>query len=68
VYTGIDLDKEALEAAKSNYTDPKFSFAFDDFMGKSYGNFEGIVSLDVVEHILPEYETMYFETIYQNLS
>lgn len=67
-YTGVDLDQPAIEVAKENFTHSKFSFIFDDFMGKNYGNFEGVVSLDVVEHILPEFETIYFQTIYNNLT
>ncbi|NRA90365.1 MAG: class I SAM-dependent methyltransferase, partial [Simkaniaceae bacterium] len=67
-YLGIDLDQKALESAELNLTDEKFSFKFDDFMGKTYGTFDGVVSLDVVEHILPEFETIYFDTIYHNLS
>lgn len=67
-YKGIDLDEPAIQTAKENLGDPKYSFIFDDFMGKSYGKFDSVISLDVVEHILPEYEKMYFDTVYQNLS
>ncbi len=68
LYTGIDLDEPAINAAKDNFSDKSFSFIHDDFMGKNYGVFDGVVSLDVVEHILPEYEDNYFDTIYENLS
>ena len=37
-------------------------------MDKHFGTHDGVVSLDVIEHILPEYETHYFETIIKNLS
>lgn len=67
-YMGVDLDRPALEAAKGNLHDPRFIFKHDDFMGKTYGEFDGVVSLDVVEHILPEFEKIYFETVYANLS
>ncbi|MCB1085252.1 MAG: class I SAM-dependent methyltransferase [Chlamydiia bacterium] len=67
-YVGIDLDEPALKAAKENLDEDKFVFKFDDFMGKTYGKFDGVVSLDVVEHILPEFEAQYFETIYSNIT
>jgi cyclopropane fatty-acyl-phospholipid synthase-like methyltransferase len=36
-------------------------------MGKSYGKFSGVVSLDVVEHIHEEFEEEYFSTLMNNL-
>lgn len=65
-YTGVDLDGPALEGAKVNFSE--HTFIHDDFMGKTYGTFDGVVSLDVVEHILPEFEDQYFETVVKNLS
>ncbi|MDJ0652385.1 MAG: methyltransferase domain-containing protein [Simkaniaceae bacterium] len=65
-YTGVDLDRPAVESAKINFTD--HTFIHDDFMGNTYGTFDGVVSLDVVEHILPDYEDLYFETVVKNLS
>lgn len=65
-YTGVDLDGPALATAKKNF--PDHTFMHDDFMGRTYGAFDGVVSLDVVEHILPEYEALYFETVINNLS
>lgn len=66
-YLGIDLDEQALRNAQSQFSDPKFRFIYDDFMGKTYGVFGAVVSLDVIEHILPEYEELYFQTIMNNL-
>ncbi len=66
-YTGIDLDEQAIRTAKNNFSEAKFTFDYDDFMGKSYGKFGAVVSLDVIEHILPEYEDIYFQTIMDNL-
>jgi 2-polyprenyl-3-methyl-5-hydroxy-6-metoxy-1,4-benzoquinol methylase len=66
-YTGVDLEEQALVTAQCTFSPPKFTFIHDDFMGKSFGRFDAVVSLDVVEHILPEYETLYFDTILQNL-
>ncbi len=67
-YMGVDLDEPSLRAAQANLQDEKYQFLFDDFMGKEYGSFDGVVSLDVVEHILPEHEAQYFETIYKNIT
>src|SRR5579872_3070505 len=49
-YTGVDLDLSAIQAAKQNFTEQRFAFIYDDFMGKRYGSFDTVVSLDVVEH------------------
>jgi 2-polyprenyl-3-methyl-5-hydroxy-6-metoxy-1,4-benzoquinol methylase len=67
-YTGVDMDREAIQAAKKNWAKDKMIFIEDDFLGKSYGRFDTVVSLDVVEHITSDYESLFFETIYKNLS
>ncbi|MFC2049412.1 class I SAM-dependent methyltransferase [Chlamydiota bacterium] len=67
-YTGIDLDDAAILSARQNLTGEKFKFIYDDFMGKKLGSFQTVVSLDVVEHIYPEHEAVYFETILKNLT
>lgn len=36
-------------------------------MGKKYGDFDGVVSFDVLEHIYPENEGAYMETVLMNL-
>lgn len=66
-YTGVDLDEGALLSAKNTFPSSEYSFIYDDFMGKKYGQFTTVVSLDVVEHILPEHEDLYFETALLNL-
>ena len=67
-YTGVDYDPLAIEAAKKNLQGGKWHFICDDFMEKSYGQFDAIVSMDVIEHILPEFEDQYLQTIVSNLS
>ncbi|PKL74928.1 MAG: class I SAM-dependent methyltransferase [Candidatus Melainabacteria bacterium HGW-Melainabacteria-1] len=67
-YTGIDMDAQAIIDAKTNWEDERCRFIHDDFMGKSYGRFGAIVSLDVVEHIYPEYEEGYWATVHANLA
>ncbi len=66
-YVGIDLDEGAILDAQRNYEEaPHFSFHFDDFMGKQYGQFDSVVSLDVIEHIHQEFEAEYLETVWKN--
>lgn len=66
-YTGVDLDAEAIRAARSNWTDSKFAFLQDDFLGNVYGSFDAVVSIDVIEHIDPQYEPVFFGTVCKNL-
>jgi len=67
-YTGIDYDPPAIATANLNLKPPKFNFGCTDFMNKKFGQFQSIVSLDVIEHILPEYEDDFLKTILLNLS
>lgn len=67
-YTGVDLDKPSLESAKHHLESEKYTFIYDDFMGKIYGSFDVVVSLDVVEHIYQEHEDTYFQTVVNNLT
>ena len=66
-YTGVDSDHEAIEMARKNWTDSTFTFIEDDFMGKKYGDFDSVVSMDVIEHIKPECESEFLDTVDQNL-
>ncbi|MEX2214895.1 MAG: methyltransferase domain-containing protein [Phycisphaeraceae bacterium] len=67
-YTGVDMDSEAVEAAQQNFAAPNRTFLTDDFLGKTFGSFDAVVSLDVVEHIVPELEDHYFDTVAMNLT
>lgn len=66
-YTGVDMDGPAIETAKKNWASDKASFIEGEFLGKTYGVFDTVVSLDVVEHIVPDSEPLFFETICDNL-
>lgn len=66
-YTGIDLDEEAVAAARRNLTDPKYTFFDGDCLGRKLGTFDTVVSMDVIEHIEQPIEHRYFETCYDNL-
>lgn len=67
-YTGVDLDDSAILTARENFHSNRFTYLYDDFMGKTFGSFQTVVSLDVVEHIYQEHEPVYFETLYHNLA
>lgn len=69
-YTGVDLDDTAIASARKNFqsSGSKYQFIYDDFMGKIFGSYSLVVSLDVIEHIYPEHEPLYFETILKNLN
>ncbi len=66
-YLGVDMDAEAIEAAKTNWSGKDVRFECHDFLGKQYGSFGAAVSLDVVEHIRRDVEPSYFDTIAANL-
>lgn len=66
-YTGVDLDDQAIDSAQRNFTASHLTFVYEDFLGKIFGNFNVVVSLDVVEHIHSQYEEMYFDTVVKNL-
>lgn len=67
-YTGVDMDARAIADAERNWADARCRFLAGDFMGQRYGEFEAIVSMDVVEHIYPEFERGYWETVHANLA
>ncbi len=66
-YTGIDLDSEAVAVARRNLPDPKYTFHDGNFLGVRLGEFDTVVSVDVVEHIERDIEHQFFETCYHNL-
>ena len=66
-YLGIDLDKKAIQHAIDSLSHQDgFDFIYNDFMGKEYGSFDAVVSLDVIEHIHKEHEAEYLSTIWKN--
>ncbi|MCX5711820.1 MAG: class I SAM-dependent methyltransferase [Candidatus Omnitrophica bacterium] len=64
---GLDFDKEAILYAQKNLKHNNITFRCADFIGKKYGKFRSVVSLDVIEHIRPELEDRFLKTICLNL-
>lgn len=58
----VDGDAKAIESAKNMHI-PGIDFRCDDFLGKNYGPFNAVVSLDVIEHIPQHLEDKYFAAI-----
>ena len=63
---GVDFDEEAIAYAKENQYD-NIEFRLENFLNQDYGQFDGVVSFDVLEHIYPEHEKEYMETVTKNL-
>ena len=64
---GVDADREAIEIAQASFGSPTRRFEVADFLGKRFGTFRAVVSLDVIEHIPVELEDAYFRTITANI-
>lgn len=66
---GVDFDEEAIEYAISHPSKNSGNIEFrkDNFLNKVYGQFDGVVSFDVIEHIYPENADAYMRTVLANL-
>lgn len=64
---GVDFDEDSIVFAKSNFADGNIDFECSDFLDRKYGSFDAVVSIDVIEHISPEDEIKYLNTIHKNL-
>jgi len=67
-YVGVDLDAEAVAAGRANFASDSCAFIEADFLEQSFGRFDCVVSMDVVEHIEPEREDLFFRTVHDNLN
>ena len=65
---GVAFDEEAIRYAQTANVDSNIDFRLENFLNKKYGEFDGIVSFDVLEHIYPENEKDYIRTVLMNLS
>ncbi len=69
-YHGVDLDADAVATAKANWQTDTRTFETADFLNTELsqpGPFDGVVSLDVIEHIDPNAEPRYWDAITKHL-
>lgn len=63
---GVDSDSCAIR--ETSELPSRCEYICDDFLGKKYGVFDAVVSLDVIEHIPLASECLYMNTICTNLN
>lgn len=68
-FYGVDFDEEAIKWANNNIMRENVQFINSDFLGMDIcpGGADCIYSLDVIEHIPYEHESLYLDTICKNL-
>lgn len=66
-YTGVDLDGGAIESAKRNWGSDSVQFHQADFLEGEFGAHDTIVSMDVIEHIEPAREHLFFTALTRHL-
>ena len=65
--TAVDFDSQAVAHAQAHIEHDDIDFICRDFLGETLGCYDAVISLDVIEHIAPEKEALFFDTIDQNL-
>ncbi len=66
--TAVDFDEQSIEHARRTLADHlNVDFRCEDFLGRSIGQFDAVVSLDVIEHIEPTLEGKFMETVVSSL-
>lgn len=65
--TAVDFDEEAIGYATELLKKPNISFIQGDILGKSFGQFDAVVSLDVIEHIPQSDEDSFMGTVRDSL-
>jgi 2-polyprenyl-3-methyl-5-hydroxy-6-metoxy-1,4-benzoquinol methylase len=65
---GIDSDDQAINMGKKNWNDHRISFECNDILKMKSGQFDAVVSFDVLEHILPKNVDIFMRGVVDNLS
>lgn len=66
--TAVDFDESAIRHARESIDNQRITFLARDFVGQHFGEFEALVTLDVIEHILPDDEQRFLSTLTDNLT
>lgn len=65
---GLDLDDQAIATAKANWNSPIIDFVYCDFFEHDRGVYDGIVGIDVIEHLPPDRAALFFKLVADNLA
>ena len=63
----LDSDEDAITVARQSFETEKLKFICEDFLTAKTGQFDGVVSLDVIEHIYPENEELFVKKMREAL-
>jgi 2-polyprenyl-3-methyl-5-hydroxy-6-metoxy-1,4-benzoquinol methylase len=66
--TAVDVDDEAIRHAQQTLSASRASFVHADFLGRTFGQFDAVVSLDVVEHIDTSMEPGFWTAVHANVA
>ena len=64
---GIDLDGSAIASAQKNWDESSIHFECCDFLTTPPGEYDALVSFDVIEHIYPDNAGTFLENVTGNL-
>lgn len=65
---GVDFEHDNIVFANKTFNEPDTKFIEDNCLGKNYGKFDAVVTLDVIEHIDQEQEKVFVKTLADNLN
>ncbi len=66
--TAVDFDAQSIDHARRTLASHLgIDFRCEDFLGRSMGQFDAVVSLDVIEHIEPSLEDRFMNTVVSSL-
>lgn len=64
---GVDFDEKAIKWAQDHYQKGNMKFFCKDFKKDSMGQFDSVVSLDVIEHVSHDKEDDFVNNLFDNL-
>jgi len=65
--TAVDFHEPSIEWAQKNLTGRNIEFKCGNFLNNNYGQFDAVVSIDVIEHTKPELTEKFIAAICNNL-